>query len=107
MCGIWALINLAKEKPDIAKHLASMEAASEALIWGEQLAQKLAPFGQGWLMTGVAAAVFTDLGVPPHLGGPLYQLMSAPGLLAHAAELIKKPITAMPFVTDDQYHIER
>jgi citrate synthase len=92
---------------DIATHLASMEAAGEALIWGEKLAQKLAPFGQGWLITGVAAAVFTDLGLPSHLGGPLYQLMSAPGLLAHAAELIKKPITAMPFVTDDQYHIER
>lgn len=92
---------------NIAKHLASMEAAGKALIWGEQLATKLAPFGQGWLITGVAAATLTDLNIPPHLGGPLYQLMSAPGLLAHAAELIKKPITAMPFVSDDQYHIER
>jgi len=92
---------------DIAAHLASLDAAGKALIWGEQLANKLAPFGQGWLITGVAAAVFTDLGIPSHLGGPLYQLMSAPGLLAQAAELIKKPITAMPFVTDDQYHVER
>ncbi len=90
----------------IATHLASLDAAGNALAWGESFAKKLQPWGQGWLMTGIAAAVFADLNIPPHLGGPLYQLMSAPGLLAHSAELIKKPITSMPFVTDDHYHIE-
>jgi citrate synthase len=90
----------------MAQHLASLDAAGEALTWGEALAKKLKPFGQNWLMTGIVAAVFSDLKIPAHLGGPLYQLMSAPGLLAHGAELIKKPITAMPFVTDDHYQIE-
>jgi citrate synthase len=91
----------------IATHLARLQAAGDAIKWGEKLSRKLAHRGEGWLMTGVAAAAFIDLQIPVHLGGPLFQLMSAPGILAHGAELIKKPITAMPFVSDEQYQIEQ
>lgn len=92
---------------NIAQQLLKLDAAGTALAWGQEFADQLKPLGQGWLVTGLAAAVFSDLKFPAHLGGPLFQLISAPGLLAHAAELIKKPITAMPFIADDQYHIER
>ena len=55
----------------------------------------------------IAAAVFADLGFQPRAGGCLFQLLGAPGLVAHGIELANKPITAMPFVSDENYAIER
>ena len=60
----------------------------------------------GWLSVGVAAAVFADLGFHPRYGAGLFQLLSAPGLLAHGMEQANKPITAMPFVSDNAYVID-
>lgn len=91
----------------IAEHLLSLPGAGKCLRWGQQLANSLQSFGMGWLSTGVAAAVFADLGFHPRAGGSLFQLLGAPGLVAHGLELANKPITAMPFVSDDNYVIER
>ena len=57
-------------------------------------------------VSGIAAAVFTDLGFSPRAGAGLFQLLGAPGLLAHGAELANKPVTAMPFVKDENYAIK-
>jgi len=54
--------------------------------------------------TSLAAAIFLDLGFHPRSGAGLFQLLSAPGLLAHGLEMANQPISAMPFVTDDNYH---
>lgn len=91
----------------IAMHLASLDGAGSALHWGCQLAEQLEPRGIGWLNTGIAAAVFSDLGFQPRAGGSLFQLLSAPGMVAHGLELANKPITAMPFVSDENYVIDR
>lgn len=91
----------------IADRLVHLEAAGTALKWGNTLAKQLAPIGSGWLMTGIAAAVFADLGFQPKAGGALFQLLGAPGLIAHGLEVANKPITAMPYVSDDNYVIER
>jgi citrate synthase len=61
----------------------------------------------GWLSTGVAAAAFCDLGFHPRVGAGLYQLLCAPGLLAHGFELANKPITAMPFLDEEHYVIDQ
>lgn len=53
---------------------------------------------------GLAAAIFLDLGFHPRFGSALMQWLVAPGLLAHGLEMSNKPLTAMPFVTDDSYH---
>ncbi|ALP54220.1 citrate synthase [Candidatus Tenderia electrophaga] len=90
----------------IADHLAQMPAASAALHWGQQFAAGLAEHGMGWLATGVVAAALTDLGFPPRAAAGVYQIISAPGLLAHGAELANKPLTAMPFISDEDYIIE-
>ncbi len=90
-----------------AAQLAQLPGAGKALQWGNQLSCALEAKGMGWLMPGVAAAVLSDLGFQPKLGVCLYQLMGAPGLVAHGVELANKPITAMPFVADDNYFIER
>lgn len=90
----------------IAKHLLVLKGAGEVLQWGDLFADALISHHQGWLTTGVAAAVLTDLGFSPRAGAGLFQIFAAPGLLAHAVELSGKPITAMPFPKDEDYVIE-
>lgn len=91
----------------IAKRLIKLEGAGRALNWGCELANALQSRNCGWLPTGVAAAVFADLGFQPRAGGCLFQLLGAPGLVAHGLELANKPITNMPFVSDENYVIDR
>lgn len=92
---------------EIANRLVKLEGAGKALKWGCEFNVQLEAQGKGWLTTGVAAAVFADLGFQPRAGGALFQLLGAPGLVAHGLELANKPITAMPFVSDENYVIER
>lgn len=79
---------------------------SEALAWGMEFVASLEQQQIGWLKTGVAAAIFVELGFSPNAGAGLFQMAANPGLLAHAIEMSGKPITAMPFVGDDQYFQE-
>lgn len=58
----------------------------------------------GMKSTCLAAAIFLDLGFHPRMGAGIFQLLSAPGLLAHGLEMANQPISAMPFVTDEFYH---
>lgn len=90
----------------IAARFAVMPGAGQALTWGKAFADALETCGMGWLSTGVAAAVFSDLGFAPKAGAGLYQILAAPGLLAHGLEFLEKPITAMPFPKDEDYVIE-
>ena len=90
----------------IAHELMTLPASGEALKWGYEFAQALNRHQMGWLATGLAAAVLTDLGFQPRAAMGLFQLMAAPGLLAHGIELSNKPRTAMPYVSDENYIIE-
>ena len=90
----------------ITERLSKMDGAGPALRWGMKFASALEPKGFGWLMTGIAAAVFADLGFQPKAGGALFQLLGSPGLVVHGLEVANKPITAMPYVSDSNYVIE-
>lgn len=90
----------------IANHLSSLPGKHETLAWGNTFAQALNVHDLGWLSPAIAAAVFTDLGFSPRAGAGLFQLLGAPGLLAHGVELSNKPVTAMPFVKDENYVIQ-
>jgi hypothetical protein len=90
----------------IARTLIELPASGQALRWGQAFADHLCPHGLDWLMTGLAAAAFLDLGFHPRAGAGLFQIASAPGLLAHGMELANKPISAMPFVEQEHYVIE-
>jgi len=90
----------------IAEHLVQMPGAGTALKWGQDFAQTLTKEGMGWLATGVVAAVLTDLGFQPRTAAGIYQIISAPGLFAHGVEMANKPMTAMPFIDDENYSIE-
>lgn len=90
-----------------AEALAAAPGAGPALAWGKRFAVALnSSRTAGWLMPGVAAATLLDLGFHPKWGAGFYQMLSAPGLLAHGMEMTGKPLTAMPFITDDRYHID-
>lgn len=89
----------------IADHLAGLPGNNEALQWGSEFAAALNEHSLGWLAPAIAAAAFTDLGFSPRAGAGLFQLLGAPGLLAHGVELANKPITAMPFLKDENYVI--
>jgi citrate synthase len=91
----------------ISEYLLSLPGAGTALRWGQEFADQLSDNGMGWLASGVVAAVLTDLGFPPRSGAGIFQIISAPGLLAHGIELANKPMTAMPFISDENYVIEK
>lgn len=91
----------------LASALTSLPAANKTLAWADQFAAELTRVGAGgWLMPGLAAAAFLDLGFHPRQGAPLFQWLSAPGLIAHADEMANKPLTAFPFIEDDKYFID-
>ncbi len=90
----------------VATKLAALPGSGRALQWGNAFADALKPQEQGWLNTGVCAAVFLDLGFISRAGAGLFQLICAPGLLAHGVELSNKPRTAMPFADEEHYVIE-
>ncbi len=74
------------------------------LEWSLEFDQCLLDTSCGLKTTALAAAIFLDLGFDPRMGPGLFQLLSSPGLLAHGIEMIGKPLTAMPFVNDENYH---
>lgn len=60
----------------------------------------------GWLTSGLAAAVLCDLGFHPRQGNLLFQIAISPGLGAHGVEKANKPVTDMPFPSEDNYYID-
>jgi citrate synthase len=90
----------------VAAILSATKGADKAMHWGASFASALSDEDMGWLFPGVAAAAFLDLGFHPRFGAGVFQLLSAPGLLAQGMELANKPITAMPFIDDEHYFIE-
>lgn len=91
---------------EMAQYLCKLPGAGKSLRWGNDFATEINKYDLNWLNTGIAAAVFNDLGIGAREGAGLFQLMSAPGLLAHGLEQTHKPITAMPMLEDEDYVIE-
>lgn len=60
-----------------------------------------------WLPTGVAAAVFIELGIDHRTGVCLFQFLQSPGLIAHGVEKSNKPLTDMPFIPESDYVIQK
>lgn len=90
-----------------ARILLENTADTSTIEWALDLDSHLHKLDASLLRPGMAAAVFLDLGFNARTGALLYQLFSAPGLLAHGMEYMGKPITSVPFPSDDDYFIER
>lgn len=87
--------------------LLTLPGSGDALTWGAEVHTVTEEHGIGLLSTGIAAAVFADLGFQPRIGGSLFQLLRAPGIAAHGVEMANKHFTAMPFVGDEDYIVEK
>ena len=74
--------------------------------WAAEFVVATAKYNVGWRVTGLFAAVLTDLGFTPYQGELLFQIASAPGIAAQAAEKSAARITEMPFVPDANYTLE-
>ena len=74
--------------------------------WVTELNTLCKQYNQGIKKAGVCAAVMADLGFQPRQANALYQLFSAPGLLAHGLEFANKPLTKMLFEPDSHYDLE-
>jgi citrate synthase len=90
----------------IAQRLKQLPGCGSFFQWGDAFSGLIAPEGMGWLNPGICAAVFLDLGFAPREGAGLFQLICAPGLLAHGLELADKPIQSIPFLDEDHCIIE-
>jgi len=89
----------------LAELLIKIDSNNQCLNWCNSFVSELNSQGYSWLATGLAAAVFVDLELDSRTGAGLFQLISAPGLLAHGLEKSMQPVTAMPFVNQKDYHI--
>ncbi|WDE03303.1 citrate synthase [Thalassomonas viridans] len=79
------------------------ESTSGFIALGQAINNELKAYDMGWLKTGIAATVFCELGVSSRQGCGLFQLLCAPGILAHGVEQTHKPITAIPMLSDEQH----
>jgi citrate synthase len=73
------------------------------LDWSIEFGKAVNDCGCGIKAPALAGSVFLDVGIHPRFGPPLYQYMRAPGLIAHAVEMLPKPLSEMPFVGDSNY----
>jgi citrate synthase len=87
----------------IGERLAAVAGAGPALRWASAFAAALEAQHLSWLDPGIAAAVALDLGFTEYAAMGLFQLSHAPGVLAHGVEMIGQPLTAMPFLGDENY----
>ena len=95
---------------ELTNHIAQQlfkQTNSPIINWCHDFVALLKPHDMGWLITGVAAAVFTEVGLRPAAAVGLFQLFCAPGLLAHGLEVSSKPITAVPAISDENYVIKK
>lgn len=91
----------------LAITIARMPGCGKILKWSTDYANLLEEKTRcSWLSTGLTAAVLSDLGFHPKTGAGLFQLINAPGLLAHGLEMSNKPINAMPFIDNEHYFID-
>lgn len=89
-----------------ASIISKLSGCGAIMEWASEFVDAMKPFGAGWLNTGLAAAVLADLGFQPRYGAGMYQLFTAPGLLAHGIEYSNKAVTDFPFIPDNRYVIE-
>lgn len=88
---------------NIAQQLVKSPASGQSLKWMSNLIEAIDNPNVGWLTTGLYSAVMCDLGIASRESGALFQLICAPGIVAHGLEQTHKPLSHMPFLEDEQY----
>lgn len=89
----------------LADYLRKHNPDGQFFLFSQQLNRELASVGAGWLMSGLASAILLDLGFTPKQGAGVFQIAISASISAHGTEKCGKPVTDMPFVSDEHYHI--
>lgn len=79
--------------------------AGDSLATAQAINSELDARDFGIMRHGAFAAALADLGFLPKHAPALYQLISAPGMLAHGLEYVGKPRNQVPFLSDEFYEI--
>lgn len=80
---------------------------SRIFNWCRQFNGELGRGQQGWLASGLVAAVCCELGIRATEAVAIYQLCKAPGIAAQGFEQLRYPIKSNALLTDDQYDLIR
>lgn len=80
---------------------------SRIFNWCRQFNEQLNTCGQGWLASGLVAAVCCELGIKPTEAIAIYQLCKAPGIAAQGFEQVHYPIRSNPLLADEHYDLVR
>ncbi len=89
------------------KQLLSIKPAAKSLQWISDLLAELSTHQIGILDVGVVAAVLHELSFGARESIALYQLITAPGLMAYGLEQSHKPVSAIPMLKDDDYELTK
>ena len=87
--------------------LLQLKPESKVFQWCNQFVDVISIQNCGWLNSGLAAAVFLELGFKKRESVGLFQLACAPGVLAHGVEQTHRPITDMPLLEDENYVLKK
>lgn len=85
--------------------LCATEGAGDSLNTALAINNELVDCDFGIMRHGLFAAALADLGFLPKHAPALYQLVNAPGMLAHGLEYVGKPRNQVPFLSDEFYEI--
>lgn len=78
---------------------------SRIFQWCRQFNAELHVCNQGWLASGLVAAVCCELGIRATEAVAIYQLCKAPGIAAQGFEQLRYPIKSNPLLADDHYEL--
>lgn len=78
---------------------------SRIFMWCRQFNAELHACNQGWLASGLVAAVCCELGIRATEAVAIYQLCKAPGIAAQGFEQLRYPINSNPLLADDNYEL--
>ena len=87
----------------LSTQLFSLQVQSPVFKWVKRLLAALKPLNIGISPVGLAASTFLELKLGARESIGLFQLLRAPGILAHGVEQTHKPVTAIPMLPDEQY----
>jgi citrate synthase len=91
----------------LADNLLTLAACGPHLKWATAFSELLSARKEGFRLSGLAAAALLDLGFSPYEGELIFQIASAPGIAAQAAEKANAALTEMPFIPESRYVIEQ
>jgi citrate synthase len=79
---------------------------SKYFKWASDFENECSHIGYGWRLTGLFAAMCLEFGYTDKQAVGLFQMACAPLLYSFAVEKSQQPLTAMPFIKDENYTIE-